>query len=85
MTTNFDEYSTKEMLKKPITELARLIGEKWYLTIEQLAERSGVGVGSIKLALRGENIHPYQAKKLKKFLMNYKGEMVCEKNLPVME
>lgn len=82
--TKADEYSTREMLKRPITEIARLIGAKWFLPPERLSEKSGVALSVIRSAIRGEKIHICYERKLRKFLENYKGEMVCTKNLPKM-
>lgn len=69
----------------PITELSRLIGAKWFLPIERLAAMAGVSMDTIKKALRGKRIHICDERKIRKFLMNYKGEVVCLKNLPKMD
>lgn len=72
----YDERSTKIMMAKPITDISRLIGEKWFLGIEKLAERSGVYVNTIKKVLQGEPIGKHSERTLRKFLENYKGELI---------
>ena len=67
------------------TELSRLIGAKWFLPIKRLAAMAGVPIDTTKKALRGYKIHICYERKLRKFLENYKGEMVCTKNLPKMD
>ena len=67
-------YETKIMMSKPITDLARLIGRKWFLPLEKLAERSGVSVWAILKILNGEKVAETIADKLRHFLENYKGE-----------
>ena len=70
----YEERSTKIMLEKPITPLARLIGRKWFLTIEELAERAGVSVHTLSRVLQGERIGAETERKLTAFLESYKGE-----------
>lgn len=65
---------TQRMLGLHITELARQIGRKWFLPLEQLAERAGVFYQSLQHVLRGEEILPYLEERLRNFLDNYKGE-----------
>lgn len=67
---------TREMLAYPITPLARQIARKWFLPLEKLAARSGVGIDTISRVLRGIKVDASCEKKLKKFLDEYKGEMV---------
>ena len=55
-------------------ELISLIGRKWFLSIEKLAERSSVGFATIKALLNGKDISGTSAEKLKNFLNDYKGE-----------
>lgn len=63
-----EERLTKIMTSKPITDISRLIGRKWYLPLEQLAEQSGVRLYSILKAVKGENITPLNEKNLRTFL-----------------
>ncbi len=49
----YDELETKIMLKKPITPLSKLIGQKWFLSLDKLAEKSGVSVCTLKKVLNG--------------------------------
>ena len=72
----YEERTTKIMLSKPITELSRLIGMKWFLPIEKLSQRSGVSLRIIYSALAGEKLTDYSKSKLMDFLINYKGEIV---------
>ena len=72
----YEERTTKIMLSKPITELSRLIGMKWFLPIEKLSQRSGVSLRIIYRALAGEKLTDYSKSKLMDFLINYKGEIV---------
>ena len=64
-----NEY-TKAVLEIPITKLSRLIASKWFSTLEQLAEKSGVPFYSVQKALHGENISPRYEAKLRAFLEN---------------
>lgn len=64
----FAEKSTKYMLNAPITELSKLIGRKWFLPLEQLAERSGVAERWITQAVRGEEIGRHVEQKIRDFL-----------------
>lgn len=59
---------TKIMLSKPITDLSRLIGEKWFLPLEKLAEESGVSLKIIIKAVHGESIWIVNEKKIRKVL-----------------
>ena len=63
-----DERTTKIMLDVPITPLSRYIGSKWYLTLEQLSERTGLKLTTILKAVRGEPILPAYERRLRKFL-----------------
>lgn len=65
---NRDEYTLKVMLNTPKTDLSRLIGEKWYLSIERLAEKSGVPAKTIHRALHGQKIRQAYENKLRAFL-----------------
>ena len=64
----FDERSTKIMMNKPITELSRLIGAKWFLPLERLAKEAGIGIETCQKALYGKEILPRYEKKLRAFL-----------------
>ena len=64
----YDERSTKIMMNKPITELSRFIGSKWFLSTERLAEKSGVPYTTIRKAVEGEKIAPHHEEKLRLFL-----------------
>ena len=71
----YDKRTTEIMLKKPITKLARLIGRKWFLSLETLVERTGVPLGTIKRAVEGEYIGGDNGQKLTAYLESYKGEI----------
>lgn len=64
----YAERSTKIMIKKPITELSRLIGQKWFLPLEKLSEKSGVPLQIIKRAVGGDNIRIDNERKICKAL-----------------
>lgn len=63
-----EERETRIMLETPITELSRFIGAKWFLTLEQLAEQSGLPIRTILKAVHGEKIAPFYEKRLRTFL-----------------
>ena len=63
-----DEYTLKIMLLTPKSELSRLIAEKWYLSLERLAEESGVPLKTIIRAVRGQKIRHDYEKKLRRVL-----------------
>lgn len=65
----YEEMSTRVMLSKPKTELASLIGRKWFLSLEKLAEQSGVPLLTIKRALNGGVVTEKFQKKLTEFLV----------------
>lgn len=56
------------MSQKPVTELFRLIGEKWYLTIEELSKQSKVPTRWITQAVRGGKICEKFEQRLRTFL-----------------
>lgn len=58
----------KIMMETPVTELSQLIGQKWFLPLEQLAEQSGVAKRWITLAVRGEKIGQHVERKIRDFL-----------------
>ena len=64
----YDERTYKIMMSKPITDLSRLIGSKWFLPLERLAEKSGVSMTVITRAVHGEEIAPWNEKKIRKVL-----------------
>ena len=65
-----------KQLTKEEKELISLIGRKWFLTLEELAKRSGLSVYPIRVLLNGHGIGSVAINKLKKFLNNYKGEVI---------
>jgi predicted transcriptional regulator len=71
---NYEAYLTREMLQKPITELSRLIADKWFLSLQTLSERTGVPVSVIEHALEGGKIRADNERKLRSYLESYKGE-----------
>ena len=66
--------SKKTMVTAPLKKLSRLIGSKWFLSLDQLAARSGVAKDTIRKAMADEPVLPRYEKKLRDFLENYKGE-----------
>ena len=71
----YDERTTKIMMRKPVTELSRFIGSKWFLTLDKLAERTGVSLGVITAAVEDKPIRPWNEAKIRRYLDNYKGEV----------
>ena len=63
-----EETHTKRMLAMPITDLSRLIGRKWFLSLENLAEKSGLPRGTIARAVNGGEILPRYEDKLRAYL-----------------
>lgn len=51
-----------------ITELAKLIGQKWYLPLYELAKEAGVGKRWVTQAVRGGHIPPRVEMKLREVL-----------------
>lgn len=62
------EYFLRDMLATPKTDLSRLMGAKWFLSLEKLADRSGVPLGVVLRAVRGERLHPSNERKIRKVL-----------------
>ena len=63
-----EELSTKDMLSKPITDLAKLIGQKWFLPLENLAEETGVAKKWVTQAVRGGKVGKHVEQQLRDFL-----------------
>lgn len=64
------DHITQDMMDKPITELSRLIGAKWFRPLEELAKEAGVGMRWITQAVRGGSIPSNIEKKLREALDN---------------
>ena len=62
-----EEYSTKCMMAKPVTEAGRLIGANWFKSPRELAERSGVPMHWISAALHGNEVPEVWVNQLKRF------------------
>jgi hypothetical protein len=56
------------MMNTPITDLSRYIGAHWYLSLEKLAEQSGLLFKTVTRAVKGETILPRYEKRLREFL-----------------
>ena len=61
-------YNTMLMMEKPITELSRLIGAKWFLPLEELQKKTGVPMRWITQAVRGGKIPAEYEKKIREVL-----------------
>lgn len=61
----YDEYQTKGMLEAPITELSKLIGQKWFLPLENLSLKTGVSLSTIIQAVRGYQIGVISEQKIR--------------------
>lgn len=64
----YDLRTTEIMLNTPITDLSRLIGQKWFLPLEKLAEASGVSMYTLSRAVRGEKIVAWCEERIRKVL-----------------
>jgi hypothetical protein len=64
----YDERILKIMMSKPVTPLSRLIGQKWYLPLDKLAEQTGVKITTIQHAVNGKPIQPWNERKIREFL-----------------
>ncbi len=62
------DYSTQLMLHAPKSDLARLLGDKWFLSLERLAEMAGVPLKSAIRAAQGKHLHSYNERKIRKVL-----------------
>lgn len=67
MTTGHEEYATKLMLAKPVTEAGRLIGANWFKSPNELSEKSGVPMHWISAAIHGNEIPERWLEVLKQF------------------
>lgn len=56
------------------TPLNKLIAEKWFLPLDKLAERTGIGVHTLGKIICGKNVGQSCERKLRVFLESYKGE-----------
>lgn len=54
--------------KAPVRSLAKLIGEKWFLTATQLAKKAGVPHGVVVSALSGRSVRPWYEAKIRRVL-----------------
>ena len=76
----YEGYLTKQMIERPISPLARLIGNKWFMSGEMLAERVGVSADAISRLLNGDKVGEKTENKIRTYLEAYKGEcttMMC--------
>lgn len=64
----YEERTTKIMLARPITDLSRFIGEKWFLSIDLLAEKCGVNKRWISQTLNGGKVSKKIEQKIRNFL-----------------
>ena len=63
-----EERNTRIMMEMPITDLSRLIGEKWFLPLEKLAEESDVSLSIVIKAVHGNKIGYWSEKKIRRVL-----------------
>ena len=61
-------YNTMLMMEKPIAELSRLIGAKWFRPLDELAEKADVPMRWVTQAVRGGKIPPEFERKLREVL-----------------
>ena len=62
------------MSKERIKELQRLIADNWYLTLEELGERIGVGADTLCKLMAGYSVGAGTGEKIVNFFRTYKGE-----------
>ena len=74
-----DENRTKRMVSKPPTPLLKLLGQKWFLSLEKLSDRSGVSITALQHLFDGKPIGVENERRLRRFLESYKGECVERK------
>jgi hypothetical protein len=58
---------TKLMMSRPITELSRLIGMKWFRPLDKLAARADIPIGAVINVVEGRAIRPSYEKKLLRY------------------
>ena len=63
-----NSYNTMLMLEKPITELSRLIGAKWFRPLDELAKKADIAMKWVTQAVRGGKIPPEFERKLREVL-----------------
>lgn len=63
-----DESKTKRELEKPITDLSKLIGQKWFKSLDELAEKVGVPVNIIKNVVNGKKVRSWNERRIRDFL-----------------
>ena len=63
-----EELMTKRMLNTPITPTSKLIGQKWFLPLEVLSDKTGVPYGALCSAIRGKKIYPKYEIQIEKYL-----------------
>ena len=67
-TNGHEVQQTRRMMAIPITALAKLIGAKWYSSVEKLADAAGVPKYAVTSAINGKRAFPKHEKKLRDFL-----------------
>lgn len=67
-TNGHEERRTRDMMDTPVTDLARLIGQKWYLPLDDLAKEAGVRPRFVTQAVRGKAIGSYVEQKIRDVL-----------------
>ena len=75
-TTFFEAKKTLQMVNTPITDLRTLLGRKWFLKPTLLAKRANIGYEAVIDAANGKPLPTIVEKKLRRFLENYKGELL---------
>ena len=75
-TTFFEAKKTLQMVNTPVTEIQKLIGRKWFLRPDLLAKRANIGYEAVIDAANGKKLPAIVEKKLRRYLENYKGELL---------
>lgn len=58
-----------------MTDTQKLIAEKWFLTLDRLAERTGLARSTLGRIVRGYHVGEESERKVRKYLESYQGEV----------
>ena len=59
----------------PKTYVGQLIADKWFLSLDELAKRTGTSIQKIRAVLKGEPYGVITERRLVKYLEEYEGEI----------
>lgn len=58
-----------------MTDTQKLMAEKWFLTLDRLAERTGLKRSTLSRIARGYHVGEETERKVRKYLESYQGEV----------